>query len=378
MPISKWLVLLTGVVFLSLPHGGLALQQAKKINPSKPVEEVLTNESIIQLVQAGIGEELIIAKIQKSRRRFDLSVNGMVALKEAGVSNRLLRHMMDVKRPSEELPAATPAPPAKSAAAPAATPPAKSAAAPAAPKEPPRAATTPPAGQPPPGAGAFTISGYVGASSTSAASRVDVVLYSEAEKKNIDSVQTNWMGKYTFKDVAPGTYAVKVGKISKEAVVVKRNLRLDIDLSSEDGTMDYAKAAAAAKAPSRTAQPEPVSGPNDASLMQAMAAEYYSYSGSTERKVMLCADGRYFNASESSYSGTSSDSLGNQNMAWGAASQNRGEGRWSIQGNQQQGTIMLQDGDGSQSQVRYQSTGERGCFQFNGTTFCMSGPPRCQ
>ena len=139
--------------------------------------------------------------------------------------------------------------------------------------------------------------------------------------------------------------------------------------------MDSGKSAAAAPAPSQPAQ---VSGPNDGSLMQAMAAEYYSYSGSTERKVMLCADGRYFNQSESSYSGTSNDSLGNQNMAWGTASQRSGAGRWVIQGTQQQGTITLSGNDGTHSQVRYQSTGERGCFSFNGTTFCMSGPPRCQ
>jgi hypothetical protein len=137
--------------------------------------------------------------------------------------------------------------------------------------------------------------------------------------------------------------------------------------------MDYSKSAAA----SASSQPAQPAGPNDASLMQAMAAEYYSYSGSTERKVMLCPDGRYLNASESSYSGTSSDSLGNQTLGWGAANQKSGSGRWVIQGTQQQGTITLSANDGSQSQVRYQSTGERGCYTFNGNTFCVSGRPRC-
>jgi hypothetical protein len=222
----------------------------------------------------------------------------------------------------------------------------------------------------------FTISGFVGTSSTSAAPRMNVVLYNRDTEKNVDSVQTGIFGKYTFKNVAPGTYLIKVGKISKEVVVVKRNMRVDIDLSAEDGVMDYGKSAAPPAAASpQAAQP---SGLNDTSLMQAMAAEYYSYSGSTERKVMLCGDGRYFNASESSYSGASSDSLGNQNLAWGTANQKSGSGRWVVQGNQQQGTITLSGNDGSRSEVRYQSTGEQGCFRFNGTTFCMSGPPRCQ
>jgi hypothetical protein len=29
------------------------------------------------------------------------------------------------------------------------------------------------------------------------------------------------------------------------------------------------------------------------------------------------------------------------------------------------------------SQVRYQATGEKGCYTFNGTTFCYAGAPRC-
>jgi hypothetical protein len=234
-------------------------------------------------------------------------------------------------------------------------------------------------------ADSYTVSGFVGTSSTSAASGVDVDLYSKDTGKNIDSVRTGFFGKYTFKNVMPGSYLIKVGKISKEVVVVRKNVRMDIDLSTSDGAMDYGKSPVSQPSgsgetvsPSGAPQAASPSRPNDASLMHAMAAEYYSFSGSTERKVMLCADGRYFNASESSYSGTSSDSLGNQNLAWGAANQKSGSGRWVVQGNRQQGIISLTGNDGSHSEVRYQSTGERGCFRFNGTTFCVSGPPRCQ
>ncbi len=217
----------------------------------------------------------------------------------------------------------------------------------------------------------LNISGFIGNSSTSPASRVNVVLYSKDDGKIVDSVQTNFFGKYKFPDVQPGTYIIKVGKIAQEVVVVRKSMRIDIDLSAQDGTMDYAKGAAAAGA----AQP---AGPNDPNLMQAMAGEYYHFSGSTERKVMLCPDGRYFGAAESSYSGTSTDSLGNQTSGFGAASQSSSGGRWTVQGDQTQGTITMSGNDGRQSQVRYQSTGERGCFKFNGNTFCVSGPARCQ
>jgi len=218
----------------------------------------------------------------------------------------------------------------------------------------------------------FNISGFVGTSSTSPASKVSVTLYSTESEKVVDSVQTNFFGKYKFKDVPPGTYLVKVGKLSREVVVFKKDVRLDLDLSDEAGVMDYAKSA---KAVESTA--DAPAGPNDAGLMQAMAAEYYSFSGSTERKVMLCPDGRYFNASESGYSGTFRDTGGYQTGAWGAAGQKSGGGRWVIQGTGQQGTITLTAGDGSRSQVRYQATGERGCFTFNGNTFCVSGAARC-
>jgi hypothetical protein len=217
----------------------------------------------------------------------------------------------------------------------------------------------------------LNIAGFIGTSSTSAASRVNVVLYSKDKDKIVDSVQTNFFGRYKFEDVEPGTYLIKVGKMAKEVVIVKKSMRIDIDLSASDGTMDYAKGAASGTA----AQPV---GPNDETLMQAMAAEYYHYSGSTERKVMLCPDGRFLGSSESSYSGTSRDGLGNENLAWGTASQGRSGGRWTVQGTQTQGTIILSGNDGKQSQVKYQSTGERGCYSFNGNTFCVSGPARCQ
>ncbi len=219
----------------------------------------------------------------------------------------------------------------------------------------------------------LNISGYVGTSSTSAAPRVNVVLYSKDTGQPVDSVQTNFLGRYKFNEVPPGTYVIKVGKVTREVVLVKKSLRIDIDLSAQDGVMDYAKGAAAAAG----TQAQPV-GPNDPNLMQAMAGEYYHFSGSTERKVMLCPDGRYFGAAESSYSGSSRDSLGNQTSGFGAASQSRSGGRWTIQGTQTQGTIVMSGNDGSRSQVRYQSTGERGCFTFNGNTFCVSGPARCQ
>src|SRR5215471_16447363 len=54
---------------------------------------VLTNESIVTLAKAGFDELFIIERIHTSRTHFDTSVEGMVALKQAGVSEDLIRAM---------------------------------------------------------------------------------------------------------------------------------------------------------------------------------------------------------------------------------------------------------------------------------------------
>jgi hypothetical protein len=69
-------------------------------------EEILTNDAIIQLLEVGIHEDLIISKIRESQHSFDLSIQGMIQLKEGGVSDRLMHFMMDTSK----LPAARTAP----------------------------------------------------------------------------------------------------------------------------------------------------------------------------------------------------------------------------------------------------------------------------
>ena len=65
----------------------------------------LTVDGVISLVGAGISDDLIIAKIQKSGQTFDLSTDDMVRLKKAGASDTVMKAMMS----------GTPAPAAASA-----------------------------------------------------------------------------------------------------------------------------------------------------------------------------------------------------------------------------------------------------------------------
>jgi hypothetical protein len=220
----------------------------------------------------------------------------------------------------------------------------------------------------------YNISGFIGTSTVSAASNVQVELINKQTGEVIQTDETNFFGKYKFKNVAPGAYLVRVESVTKLATVKDKNVRLDIDLSAKGGIMDYTKSAQAVQNMAGTATSP---GPSDPALMQMIAGEYYSYSGSTERKVMFCPDGIFFDSSESSYSAYSSDSLGNQTGYVGAANQNNGSGGWAIQGNNQSGVITLKYKGGKQVQVKYSSTGEKGCYLFDGITFCLSGPPRC-
>ena len=135
------------------------------------------------------------------------------------------------------------------------------------------------------------------------------------------------------------------------------------------------------RSPSSSSNQAATNAPNSGSVDSAelagqIAGIWWGYEGSTERKIGLCPGGSYQDYSESSYSGSSSNSTGNQTMAWGAAGQSGGAGIWSIQGDYQQGQIFVQYNNGSQIMLRYQQCGETGCLLFNGNKLCRAG--RCE
>ena len=54
----------------------------------------LTNEGVIALAQAGFDELFLAERIATGRVRFDISVEGLVALKKAGITEDLIRRMV--------------------------------------------------------------------------------------------------------------------------------------------------------------------------------------------------------------------------------------------------------------------------------------------
>jgi hypothetical protein len=57
--------------------------------------EVLTNDTVLTMVKAGLGEDLIISKLKTSQNQFDLSTAGILKLKNEGVNEKILQAMIE-------------------------------------------------------------------------------------------------------------------------------------------------------------------------------------------------------------------------------------------------------------------------------------------
>ncbi len=55
-----------------------------------PAQEILTNDSVLIMVRAGLPESVILAKIRSTPSRFDLRAEALVGLKQAGVPGKVL------------------------------------------------------------------------------------------------------------------------------------------------------------------------------------------------------------------------------------------------------------------------------------------------
>jgi hypothetical protein len=98
-------LMLVAAVSLSLP-GATSLAQ-----------EVLTNDSVIQMVKGGLPEAVVVAKIKSTATKFDLKTDSLVALKKAGVSDKVLEAMVAAGSGSASPTTAMPAAPGPAVAA---------------------------------------------------------------------------------------------------------------------------------------------------------------------------------------------------------------------------------------------------------------------
>jgi hypothetical protein len=83
-----------------------------------PRSQGLTVGDIVAMVQAGLSEDVVLARIRKENKAFDLSPEDLIKLKKSGVSDAILRVMLDPK--AEVKPPMQPIPQPQAPAAPAA------------------------------------------------------------------------------------------------------------------------------------------------------------------------------------------------------------------------------------------------------------------
>lgn len=60
-------------------------------------DETMTNEEVIALVQAGLSKSIVINKIRASKSNFDLSTDGLIKLKQAGIDDEIVSAMFETK-----------------------------------------------------------------------------------------------------------------------------------------------------------------------------------------------------------------------------------------------------------------------------------------
>lgn len=118
--------------------------ESKKIADPEPVDDVLDNDAIIQMVKAGLSEQLIISQLRFAKTEFDFSAGEIIRLSKEGVPASVLAVMRDPKAAPAPVSAPKPAATVASSApaTPAVTPPTSAVPAPEPPPVPSPVAST--------------------------------------------------------------------------------------------------------------------------------------------------------------------------------------------------------------------------------------------
>jgi len=70
----------------------------------------LTIEDVVKLCKAGVTDELVITKIRKNGKAFDLSPDELIDLRNSGVSDTVVKYLLDPSQPYTPPPPPQPAP----------------------------------------------------------------------------------------------------------------------------------------------------------------------------------------------------------------------------------------------------------------------------
>jgi hypothetical protein len=113
VPVALRSAFRTQVLFTSLLLAACLLVSS---TASVSGQEVMTNETVIQMVKAGFSENVILAKMRSSQTKFDTRTEALITLKQAGTPEKVMQAIISGGAP----PASAPAASAPAASAPAA------------------------------------------------------------------------------------------------------------------------------------------------------------------------------------------------------------------------------------------------------------------
>jgi len=109
-------------------------------------------------------------------------------------------------------------------------------------------------------------------------------------------------------------------------------------------------------------------------LIQHFAGTWINYTKNTSTQITLSKDGSFSESYEASYSGNFSNQYGDNMGGWGTARQDQSQGRWTVRGDRQQGTIIIIKNNGEQITLEYKVHVEKGEtfwneYLFNGDLY---------
>src|SRR4051794_34749222 len=95
MKVHKYVALLVALQLLF----ALSVAVAAPSDPGKS-EAAFSNKDVIKLVKLELGDDVVIGKIKQAAEVvFDLTTDGLVQLKQAGVSSRVISAMLEKTTP---------------------------------------------------------------------------------------------------------------------------------------------------------------------------------------------------------------------------------------------------------------------------------------
>jgi len=100
-------------------------------------------------------------------------------------------------------------------------------------------------------------------------------------------------------------------------------------------------------------------------LMQNFVGTWTNYTTNTATKITLAPNGSYYEDYEANYSGSFSDSGGNDLGSWGTANQNQSQGSWTVVGDRRQGKIIIKRQDGNENVLEYKVHEKNGQTYWN-------------